>query len=271
MTQQVALVTGASSGIGKATAELLAKNGFYVFAMARRKDRLEQVRSDNIESIPLDATDVEAMRAAIDHIVMIKGRIDVLFNNAGFGQLGAVECVSMEVAHCQFAVNVFGYARFMQAVLPYMREQKSGCICIVNISSILGKIALHGLGWHAASKHAVEALSESLRGEDKAFGIDTIVIAPGLIKTEFAAKQFELLKTVKHPSAYQKIILALHHLLAGESEAPNPEIIARAVVKSVIKSIPPIRTCVTLGFKNSCDSSRWLLGGRFFAWPFVSK
>lgn len=263
MTQRVALVTGASSGIGKATAELLAKNGFFVFAMARRKDRLEQIRSDNIEPIQLDVTDVEAITAAIEHIVTTKGRIDVLVNNAGFGQLGAVECVSMEAAYRQFEVNVFGYARFMQAVLPYMREQKSGCI--VNISSILGKIALPGFGWYAASKHAVEALSESLRGEVKAFGIDVIVIAPGLIKTEFAAKEFELLKTVKHPSVYQKIILGLHHLLAGEPEAPGPQIIARAIVKAVTKSIPPVRHALPWDSKTAVIA-RWLLGGRLFAW-----
>lgn len=261
--QRIAMVTGASSGIGKATAELLAENGFYVFAMARRKDRLEQIRSGNIEPLPLDVTDVAAIRAAIDHVMVTKGRIDVLVNNAGFGQLGALECVSLEAAHRQFAVNVFGYAQFMQAVLPHMRERKSGCI--VNISSILGKIALPGFGWYAASKHAVEALSESLRGEVKESGISVIVIAPGLIKTEFAAKQFELLETVKHPSAYQKIILGLHRLLAGEAEAPGPEIIARAVVRSVTQSFPPVRYALPWDSKTAV-MARWLLGGRLFAW-----
>lgn len=268
MIQRIALVTGASSGIGKATTELLAINGFYVFAMARRKDRLEQIRSDNIEPLPLDVTDVGAISAAINHIITTKGRIDVLVNNAGFGQLGAVECVSMEAAHYQFEVNVFGYARFMQAVLPYMREQKSGCI--VNISSILGKIALPGFGWYAASKHAVEALSEALRGEVKAFGIDVIMIAPGLIKTEFSAKEFELLKTVKHPSAYLKMIFSLHHLLAGEPYAPGPEIIARAVLKAVTKSIPPVRHALPWDSKTAVIA-RWLLGGRLFAWAIRQK
>lgn len=268
MIQRIALVTGASSGIGKATTELLANNGFYVFAMARRKDRLEQIRSDHIEPIPLDVTDAQAVTATVDYIITTKGRIDVLVNNAGFGQLGAIECVPMEAAHHQFEVNIFGYARFMQAVLPCMRKQKSGCI--VNISSILGKIALPGFGWYAASKHAVEALSESLRGEVKGSGIDVIVIAPGLIKTEFAAKEFELLETVKHPSAYQKMILGLHHLLAGEPHAPGPEIIARAVLKAVTKSIPPVRHALPWDSKMAVIA-RWLLGSRFFAWAIRQK
>ncbi|HNP26163.1 MAG TPA: SDR family NAD(P)-dependent oxidoreductase, partial [Nitrosomonas sp.] len=96
MTQRIALVTGASSGIGKATAELLAKNNYYVFVMARRKDRLEAIRSDNIEPIQLDVTDGKAIEAAVYHAVATKGRIDLLVNNAGYGQLGAIECVSME-------------------------------------------------------------------------------------------------------------------------------------------------------------------------------
>ena len=163
MTQRIALVTGASSGIGRATAKLLAKNGYYVFAMARRMHRLEQIRSASIEPIRLDVTDADAIRAAVNHAMATKGRIDLLVNNAGYGQLGAIECVSMEAAHQQFEVNFFGYARFMQAVLPHMRAQKSGCI--INITSILGKISIPGFGWYAASKHAVEALSETLRGE----------------------------------------------------------------------------------------------------------
>jgi len=263
MTQRIALVTGASSGIGRATAMLLAENGYYVFVMARRVERLEQIRSDHIEPIPLDVTDEQAIALAITHIISTKGRIDVLVNNAGFGQLGTIECVSMEAAHYQFEVNVFGYARFMHAVLPYMRAQKSGCI--VNITSILGRIALPGFGWYAASKHAVEALSESLRGEVKALGIDVVVIAPGLIRTEFVARQFELLKTIFHPVAYQRIIAGLHHLLAGEPDAPGPEIIARAVLDAVTKSIPPVRHALPWDSKAAV-MARWLLGGRLFAW-----
>ena len=268
MTQRVALVTGASSGIGRATAELLAKNDYYVFAMARRSYRLEQIRSDHIEPICLDVTDAEAIQEAVNHALASKGRIDLLVNNAGYGQLGAIECVSMEAAHQQFEVNVFGYARFIQAVVPHMRAQKSGCI--INITSILGKISIPGFGWYAASKHAVEALSETLRGEVIKFGIKVVLIAPGLIKTEFAAKELKLLKTVAHPPAYLKLLTALPRLLAGEPQAPGPEIIAKAVLDAATASFPPVRHALPAESKTAVVS-RWLLGGRIFDWAVRLK
>lgn len=268
MTKRIALVTGASSGIGKATAELLANNDYYVFAMARRMDRLEQIRSKNIEPICLDVTDANAIKTLVDHVMTTKGRIDLLVNNAGYGQLGAVECVSMEAAHEQFEVNVFGYARFMQAVLPHMRAQKSGSI--INIASILGQISIPGFGWYAASKHAVEALSESLRGEVMKFGISVVVIAPGLIKTEFSEKEFELLKTVEHPPIYQKLLDALPRLLKDEATAPGPEIIAKAVLKAAKASFPPLRHAVP-GDSRTAVISRWLLGSRLFDWAVRCK
>ncbi|SEK79768.1 SDR family NAD(P)-dependent oxidoreductase [Nitrosovibrio tenuis] len=262
MTQRIALVTGASSGIGRATAQLLADRGYYVFAGARRMDRLEQIRSANIEPIELDVSDDHAIHRMVNHIISNRGRIDVLVNNAGFGQLGTIECVSMEAAHRQFEVNVFGYARFMQAVLPHMRKQKSGHI--VNITSVMGRISTPGFGWYAASKHAVEALSDAVRGEVMDFGIEVVLIAPGLIKTEFVPKQLDLLRTVAHPLAYQKILKGLHILLANEPKSPGPAIIAQAVLDTVTKPNPPIRYALPLDSKASVIA-RWLLGARLFA------
>ncbi|MGH8764004.1 MAG: SDR family NAD(P)-dependent oxidoreductase [Nitrosospira sp.] len=263
MIQRIALVTGASSGIGRATAELLAGNGHYVFAAARRMDRLEQIRSDHIEPVELDVTDGEAIHRTVNHVIATKGRIDVLVNNAGFGQLGAIECVSMEAAHRQFEVNIFGYARFMQAVLPHMRKQKSGYI--VNIASAMGKISTPGFGWYAASKHAVEALTDAVRGEVMEFGIQVVLIAPGLIKTEFVPKQLELLNTVAHPPAYQKVITGLYCLLANEPKSPGPAIIAQAVLDAATSSNPPVRHALPLDSKLAV-AARWLFGARFFAW-----
>ena len=239
MRQQIALVTGASSGIGKATAELLAANGYYVFALARRMERLEQMRCEQIEPIRLDVADAEGIRATVDHVIASKGRIDVLVNNAAYGQLGAIECVSMEAAHQQFEVNVFGYARFMQAVLPHMRQQKSGRI--INITSILGRVPIPGFGWYTASKHAVEALSETLRSEVMGSGIDVILIAPGLIKTEFVPGQLALLETVEHPPVYQRLLAGVRGLLVDEPRAPGPEIIAKAVLAAATAGNPPMR------------------------------
>ncbi|MEK6708191.1 MAG: SDR family NAD(P)-dependent oxidoreductase [Pseudomonadota bacterium] len=263
MRQRIALVTGASSGIGKATAELLAANGYYVFALARRMERLEQMRSRQIEPIRLDVTDAEGIRAAVEHVIASKGQIDVLVNNAAYGQLGAVECVSMEAAHQQFEVNVFGYARFMQAVLPHMRRQKSGRI--INITSILGRVPIPGFGWYAASKHAVEVLSETLRNEVMGSGIDVVVIAPGLIKTEFVPRQLALLETVAHPPVYQRLLAGVRGLLVDEPRAPGPEIIARAVLEAVTAANPPVRHALPSDSKMAI-MARWLLGPRVFSW-----
>ena len=268
MSQKVALITGASSGIGKATAELLEKNGYYVFAIARRTHRLEAMRSANIEPITLDVTNAKALNDAISYIINVKQRIDVLVNNAGFGQLGAVEHVPMEAAYYQFEVNVFAYARFMQAVLPHMRQKKSGCI--INISSVLGKFAVPGFGWYAASKHAIEALSEAVRGEVKSLGIRVIMIAPGLIKTEFVTKEFELLRDIKHSPAYSQIIKGMHDIVSNEPYSPGPEIIAEAVLKAITKANPHPRHALPLDSKAAVIA-KWILGDRLFAWTIRKK
>lgn len=263
MTQRIALVTGASSGIGRATAELLAGNGYYVFAAARRMYRLEEIRSDVIEPIELDVTDEEAVLAAIRHIMAARGRIDVLVNNAAICQPGAIECVSMETARWQMEVNLFGYARFMQAVLPHMRKQNSGCI--VNIVSVLSRISIPGFGWYSASKYAVEALTDAVRGEVMEFGIDVVMIAPGLIKTEFVPNQLRALEAIEHPPAYEKLLRGIRNLVAAEPRSPGPEIIAEAVLKAVTASRPPVRHALPLDSKLSV-MARWLLGARLFAW-----
>ena len=263
MSQKIALVTGASSGIGKATAELLAANGYFVFAIARRMERLEPMRCGQIEPIHLDVVDGEGIRSVVEHIISTKGRIDVLVNNAAYGQLGAIECVSMEAAHQQFEVNVFGYARFMQAVLPHMRHQNSGRI--INVTSILGRVPIPGFGWYAASKHAVEALSEALRGELMGSGIDVVVIAPGLIKTEFVPRQLALLETIAHPQIYQKLLAGIHILLADEPRSPGPGMIAHAILEAATAKCPPIRHALPIDSKMAI-MARWLMGPRLFSW-----
>jgi NAD(P)-dependent dehydrogenase (short-subunit alcohol dehydrogenase family) len=263
MNQRIAMVTGASSGIGRATAELLAQNGYYVFAMARRQYRLEQIRSDRIEPIRLDVTDDEAVQKAVAHVISTKGRIDVLVNNAALCQPGAVECVPLEIARRQFEVNLFGYARFMQAVLPHMRNQKSGCI--INIVSALSRISVPGYGWYSASKYAIEALTDAVRGEVMEFGIDVVLIAPGLIKTEFVPNQLRALEVVSHPPEYENLLSGIRNLVSSEPKSPGPEIIAKAVLDAVMAARPPVRHALPLDSKMSVIA-RWLLGARIFAW-----
>jgi short-subunit dehydrogenase len=169
----------------------------------------------------------------------------------------------MEAAHRQFEVNVFGYARFMQAVLPHMRAQKSGYI--VNMTSVMGKISTPGFGWYAASKHAIEALTDAVRGEVMNQGINVVLIAPGLIKTEFVPRQLELLDTVAHPPVYREILNGLRRLLVNEPQRPGPAIIAQAVLHAVKSGSPPVRKPLPLDSRMAVGA-RWLFGARLFAW-----
>ena len=154
----IALVTGASSGIGEATARRLADDGFVVYGAARRIDRLEPLAAYGIVPLAMDVTDEASMTAGIDRILSERGRIDVLVNNAGYGSYGALEDVPLEEARRQFEVNVFGAARLMQLVLPHLRAQRSGTI--INVTSMGGKIYTPLGGWYHATKFALEALSD---------------------------------------------------------------------------------------------------------------
>ena len=176
------LVTGCSSGIGRASAERLAAAGWTVYASARRLEAVEGLAG--CRPLELDVTDDVSMRAAVEQIEREEGAVGVLVNNAGYSQSGAVEGVSLDEARRQFETNVFGLARLTQLVLPGMRAQRWGRI--VNVSSMGGELTFPGGGWYHASKHAVEALSDALRFEVAGFGIDVVVIQPGLIRTGFA-------------------------------------------------------------------------------------
>ncbi|MGL4610701.1 MAG: oxidoreductase [Trueperaceae bacterium] len=240
--KKIALVTGASSGIGKATVEQLLKDGYSVYATARRVDRLKELEAKGSSILELDVTNDASMQAAVNDIIRKSGRIDVLINNAGYGSYGALEDVPMEEAKRQFEVNVFGLARLTQLVLPYMRTQKSGKI--VNISSIGGKIYEPLGAWYHATKFAVEGLSDSLRLELKPFGIDVIIIEPGPIKTEWGAIATETLLKVSGHTAYAKAAKERAHVLAfadDDSVASPPEVIARVISKSLKAKRPKTR------------------------------
>ena len=244
---KTALVTGASSGIGEETARTLHKLGYTVYAAARRTDRLEQLTPIGIHALAMDVTDDESMTSGIEKIIAETGRIDVLVNNAGYGSFGAIEDVSIDEARRQFEVNVFGLARLTQLVLPHMRAQRSGTI--INISSIGGRFTTLLGGWYHASKHAVEALSDALRMETATFGIDVVVIEPGLIRTEWSGIAANHLEETAEGSAYASQIKAVANSMRSEStnkrQSP-PSVIADTVEKIVTARKP--RTRYVVGF-----------------------
>jgi NAD(P)-dependent dehydrogenase (short-subunit alcohol dehydrogenase family) len=238
--QQIVLVTGASSGIGKAIAEFLAGKGYYVFASARSKNKLEAMRSRNIEPLQLDVTDGDAIHAAVEHIRASKGRLDVLINNAGYGIYGTVEGLTQEQVRRAFDVNVFGLGQMTQAVLPLMRAQKSGTI--VNMSSVVGKVSMPVLGWYAATKHAVEGLTDALRLEVKPFGIKVVMIEPGSISTGFEDVAMSTLSECNDPECYDNMRTGFAKIIrSGYEGAPGPEVVVRQVYKAITARNPQAR------------------------------
>ncbi|AZQ40030.1 oxidoreductase [Streptomyces cyaneochromogenes] len=247
MTAKTALVTGASSGIGEATALKLQSLGYTVYGAARRTDRLQKLADRGIRPLAMDVTDDDSMRAGIDRIVAETGRIDVLVNNAGYGSYGAIEDVPMEEARRQFEVNVFGAMRLAQLALPHMRAQHTGTI--VNITSMGGKIYTPLGGWYHGTKFALEALSDCLRLEAKPFGIDVVVIEPGGIATEWGAIAADQLEKSSADGAYGKQADAVASSLRSEANAKRnspPQVIADAIGKAVTTRRP--RTRYATGF-----------------------
>jgi NAD(P)-dependent dehydrogenase (short-subunit alcohol dehydrogenase family) len=178
------LVTGCSSGIGAATAARLAASGWTVYATARRAETLAELEATGCRILELDVVDDASRRAAVDAVVAAEGAVGVLVNNAGYSQSGAVESVPDERVRAQFETNVFAPLALCRLVLPGMREQGWGKI--VNVSSMGGRFTFPGGGLYHASKHALEAVSDALRFEVRGFGVDVILVEPGLIRTGFS-------------------------------------------------------------------------------------
>ena len=234
------LVTGASAGIGKATAIYLAQNGYHVYGAARRTDKMEDLKRYGIKTLSLDVTKEESIVACVNQIFKEAGGIDVLVNNAGFGSYGAIEDVPMDEARYQLEVNVFGAMRVTQLVLPKMRENKFGKI--VNISSVGGKISMAFGGWYHASKFAIEALSDAMRNEVKPFGIDVIVIEPGGIKSEWGGIAMDNAMRVSGTTAYKNSVAGAEKAFRNmEDKVPGPIVIAKLIKKSIEAKSPKTR------------------------------
>lgn len=264
MSQKTALVTGASSGIGRATALELVAKGYIVYAAARRTEKMAEAQVVGLEPIYLDVSSEEAVNAVVEQIMHATGRIDVLVNNAGFGLLGSVEETSLDEARRQFEVNVFGLMHLTQKVLPIMRRQRSGHI--INVSSVVGRLGMPINGWYSASKHALEALSDALRIETKPFGIKVTVIEPGAIKTEFAQVAQEDAKSLQQLEPYRQLTARYKEISASFSEsAADPYAVARVIGEAIAAKNPRPRYVITGQAKMLLWAKR-VLGDRIFDW-----
>jgi short-subunit dehydrogenase len=270
MEKKVVLITGASSGIGKETANLLVKGGYIVYGAARRIDKMNDLKELGVKLLEMDVTNDESMIKGIQKIIETEKRIDVLVNNAGYGSFGALEDVPISEAKYQFEVNIFGLARLTQLVLPHMRKQQSGKI--VNISSMGGKFGEPHGAWYHATKFAVEGLSDSLRMELKQFNIDVVIIEPGAIKSEWGGIAKENLLKVSGNTAY-KNLATKHAALIDETYkrvGSEPIVIAQTIAKAINSNNPKTRYAVGGGAKLLLFMRR-ILSDKLFDKIFLSQ
>ena len=258
------LITGCSTGIGRATAKYLAERDHTVYATARKIESIQDLEEHGCRLLQLDVTDEDSMRGAVAAVEEQEGAVGALVNNAGYSLSGAVESVSMEEVRRQFETNVLGLIRMCQLVLPGMRRQRHGRI--VNVSSMGGKVTFPGGGIYHATKHAVEGLSDVLRWEVRGFGVDVSIIEPGLIKTEFGSAAVGALgrATEDHDGPYAEFNNAVAATTAGAYEgagsrlAAPPEAVARAIHKAIVRRRPRPRYLVTVGARVMIATRRVL-------------
>ncbi|GKT03686.1 oxidoreductase [Furfurilactobacillus entadae] len=252
----VALITGASSGMGAAAAKQFLHAGYTVYAGARHVDKMADLAALGIHTCHLDVTDGASNQAFVDQVLAETGRIDVLINNAGYGSFGALEDVSSVEAKRQFDVNVFGAMNLTQLVLPTMRQQHYGKI--INNSSIGGQIYGTLGGWYFASKHALEALSDTLRLEVADFGIDVIIIEPGGTNTNWGAIAADnLLKVTPLDSPYRTAAESFG-MLSGAGFSRSPEDLDYLMWKTTTIAHPKSRYQASFGDKLAVVAARKL-------------
>jgi NAD(P)-dependent dehydrogenase (short-subunit alcohol dehydrogenase family) len=269
MDNKTAIVTGTSSGFGLSTSIELARKGFTVIAAMRNCDKsselLQQARKYGVESKinvhELDVTYEGSIKAFQTWVNEEFGRVDVLINNAGYAGAGFVEEVSMDEYRRQFETNVFGVIAVTKAFLPLMRMQKQGCI--INISSISGKVAFPGLSPYVASKHAIEGWSESLRLEMQPFGVKVVLIEPGSYKTNIWSTGKQVAKESLHShSPYQVYMQSIEKYIAeGENSFGDPKDVARKIAEIATMGNPDIRYPIGRGVKATIFLKNFLPWG----------
>ncbi len=273
------LITGCSTGIGRATALRLVRSGWTVYATARRPETLSELEAAGARTLALDVTDEASMDAAVAAVEQAEGAVGVLINNAGYSQSGAVETVPMESVRRQFETNVFGVLRLTQLVLPKMREQRWGRV--VNIGSMGGRLTFPGGGHYHATKYALEALSDALRFELAGFGIGVVLVEPGLITTEFGEAAAGTMAAVSSGAdggagdgPYTAFNASVGALTKGAYEGPmrhlggGPEKVAKAIERAITSRRPPARVTVTPSAKMMI-ATRKLLTDR--AWDAAMR
>ncbi|MFH6999667.1 SDR family oxidoreductase [Flavobacterium sp. FlaQc-57] len=231
---KVVLITGGSSGIGKSIGEFLHKKGFVVYGTSRNP---EKVLNSIFPLVALDVRNAESIKTAVSKIIATSGRLDVVINNAGVGITGPLEEIPMEEIKNNFETNFFGPIEVMKAVLPQMREQKSGLI--INITSIAGYMGLPYRSVYSASKGALELITEALRMEVKQFGVEITNVAPGDFATNIASGRYHapVLKGSAYEKVYEETLLAMNeHVDAGS----NPNEMAEAIYKIMQQKSPNV-------------------------------
>lgn len=246
------LITGCSTGIGRATAERFVKAGWITYATARKVETLTELEAIGCRTLPLDVLDEASMVAAVKQVEEDEGVVSVLVNNAGFSLTGPIEELPMDEVRRQFETNVFGLVRMSQLVMPAMREQGWGRI--INISSMGGKLTFPGMGFYHGTKYAVEAISDAMRFEVRPFGVRVVLIEPGLIKTAFgdtASSHIPDTPVSDEGSPYEKFNAAVGESVMGAYEGPmamlavGPDAVAKVIEKAANNARPRARYVVT--------------------------
>jgi len=262
--QKIILITGASSGMGKVTAETLIAEGHIVYGAARRIEKMQGLIDAGGHAIGMDITSEPQVQKAVDRILSEQGHIDVLVNNAGYAVYGAVEQVSLEDARRQFDVNLFGLASLTQKILPSMRERGSGHI--INITSIGGKVYTPLGAWYHATKHALEGWSDALRVETRAFGIKVSIIEPGAIQTEFSDVMTDPMLALSKDGPYQKIAEGVargNKTYYNGAPSNSPQVIADVIAKAINSKNPKTRYAAGKMAKLTLFMRRWLTDKAF--------
>lgn len=248
------LITGCSTGIGRATAARFAEKGWTTYATARKAETLRELEEKGCRALALDVCDEDSMVAAVKEVEREEGAVGVLVNNAGYSLTAPIEAASMDEVRRQFETNVFGLVHMAQLVLPGMREQGWGRI--INLSSMGGKLVFPGMGFYHGTKYAVEAISDALRFEVRPFGVKVVVIEPGLIKTAFGDTTTGHAEGALDPSSpyadfHEKVVSRVAGSYEGAMGmmATGPETVAKTIERAAGSSHPRARYVITAGAK----------------------